>query len=472
MQPTRRFWGTAGVGVVLTASAVVFARPLLFVPAATVFAWLLASQIAFVHSISRFDDTLDVDQYIDRDATVVDEPTVLSIGADGTPESLSVTIRPQLSAGLIAETEAVHDFNESIQVSVRSPIAGNHRIHPPEFEIRDPTGLFSERLVRGPKRQLRVEPRRPRRVHVGEGGNAIAAAFGEHTGARGKGGVVPAELREYTTAESANQIDWKATARLPTTHVREFEAETDLAAILIIDARSGLDVGTDGETAMDYLRAAALNYLAAAEPLGDPVGCFGIDDDGIRRLVAPASSTRGYKRVREAISDLTSESDSGRRRRSPPLAVRSQQLDRETTFGKTLTTYAGARSPAVGSADPVTAAIRSAQQRQSGTVQFVLFTDDTDRADVRNAVAAASPTNNPISVFLAPRVLYEPGSLADLRRAADRYRGFERFRRTLANIEGVRAMEVAPGDRLDTVLEATAVQQNNAGMGAGHPANR
>jgi uncharacterized protein (DUF58 family) len=459
VQPTRRFWGTAGVGVVLTAGAVLFAQPLLFVPAATVFAWLLASQVAFVHALSRFDDTLAVDQYIDRDATVVDEPAVLSIEADGTPASLSVTVRPRLSAGLIAETEAIHDFDETVQVSVRSPVAGRHEITPPEFDIRDPTGLFSERLVRGPAQQLRVEPRRPRRVHVGEGGNTITAAFGEHTGARGEGGLIPAELREYTSAESANRIDWKATARLPTTHVREFEAETDLARILIIDARSGLDLGTDGETAMDYLRAAALNYLAAAESLGDPVGCFGIGDEGIRRLVAPTSSTRGYERVREAISDLTSDSDSGHRRRSPPLTVRSQQLDRETAFGQTLARYTGARPSAVSSSEPVTAAIRSARQQQSGTVQFALFTDDADRADVRNAVGAASPSNNPVSVFLTPRVLYEPGSLADLRRAADRYGGFERFRRTLANIEGVRAMEVAPGDRLDTVLEATAIEQ-------------
>jgi uncharacterized protein (DUF58 family) len=458
VQPTRRFWETSGVGVVLTAAAVLFARPLLFVPAATVFAWLLASQVAFVHALSKFDDTLTVDQSFDREAAVVDDPAILSIAVDGTPESLSVVVQPRPSAGLISETDLAYDFSESIQVSIHSPVAGTHQVDPPEFEIRDPTGLFSERLVRGPEQQLRVEPRRPRRVHVGEGGDAVAAAFGEHTGSRGEGGLVPAELREYTTAESANRIDWKATARLPTTHVREFEAETDLATILIIDARSGLDIGTDGETAMDYLRAAALNYLAAAESIGDPVGCFGIDDDGVRRLVAPTSSTRGYERVREAISDLTSESDSERRHRSPPLAVRSRRLDRETTFGQTLATYTGARPPAASSAEPVTAAVRSARQHHSGTVQFALFTDDADRADVRNAVGAATPADNPVSIFLAPRVLYEPGSLADLPRAAERYGGFEQFRRTLANIEGVRAMEVAPGDRLDTVLEATAIE--------------
>jgi uncharacterized protein (DUF58 family) len=461
VQPTRRFWGTIGVGVVLTAAAVLFARPLLFVPAATVIAWLLASQVAFVYALSRFDDTLTVDQFIEREATVVDESAVLSIVVDGTPESLSVAVRPRLSASLIAEHEPVYDFDESIQVGVRSPVAGRHEINAPEFEIRDPTGLFSERLARGPKRQLRVEPRRPRRVHVGEGGNTITAAFGEHSGARGKGGLIPAEIREYTTTEPANRIDWKATARLPTTHVREFEAETDLATILIIDARSGLDIGTDGETAMDYLRATALNYLAAAESLGDPVGCVGIDDEGIRRLMAPTSSTRGYEQVREAISDLTSASGSERQRRSPPLAVRSQQLHRETTFWQTLTAYTSARPPAMSSAEPITAAIRSARQYHSGTVQFALFTDDADRADIRNAIGAASPANNPVSVFLAPRILYEPGSLADIRRAADRYGGFERFRRTLANIEGVRAMEVAPGDRLDTVLEATSVEQTS-----------
>jgi len=51
-------------------------------------------------------------------------------------------------------------------------------------------------------------------------------------------------------------------------------------------------------------------------------------------------------------------------------------------------------------------------------------------------------------------VLYEPGGLADLERAYDRYLAFEEFRRELAKLDGVTALEVGPADRLSAVLEA------------------
>ncbi len=59
-----------------------------------------------------------------------------------------------------------------------------------------------------------------------------------------------------------------------------------------------------------------------------------------------------------------------------------------------------------------------------------------------------------VTVFLAPTILYEPGGLADVERASDRYREFEALRRDLARLDRVRAFEVGPGDRLATVLES------------------
>jgi len=57
-------------------------------------------------------------------------------------------------------------------------------------------------------------------------------------------------------------------------------------------------------------------------------------------------------------------------------------------------------------------------------------------------------------VLLAPSVLYEPGGLADIEQAYDRYVEFEQFRRELARIDNVTALEVGPTDRLSAVIEA------------------
>lgn len=80
--------------------------------------------------------------------------------------------------------------------------------------------------------------------------------------------------------ESASRIDWKATARLSSPYVREYEAESDQTTLLVFDARSSLGTGLPGETALDYLRTIALSHVAAAQRLGDPLGCYGIDAKG------------------------------------------------------------------------------------------------------------------------------------------------------------------------------------------------
>jgi len=63
-------------------------------------------------------------------------------------------------------------------------------------------------------------------------------------------------------------------------------------------------------------------------------------------------------------------------------------------------------------------------------------------------------------------VLYEPGGLADLERAYDRYLAFEEFRRELAKLDGVTALEVGPADRLSAVLEAGDRDREGARMSA------
>jgi hypothetical protein len=59
-----------------------------------------------------------------------------------------------------------------------------------------------------------------------------------------------------------------------------------------------------------------------------------------------------------------------------------------------------------------------------------------------------------VLVFLTPQVLFEPGGLADMEDAYERYVDFEEFRRELARLERVSAFEIAPGDRLEGVLAA------------------
>jgi uncharacterized protein (DUF58 family) len=343
-------------------------------------------------------------------------------------------------------------LREPLVAAIKAPLAGIHTLEAPTVLVTDSSGLFRERLTRGKAREIAVEPREPNRVHVGEGGESIPTAFGEHAVDSGERGLIPAEIREYEAEESIARIDWKATARLGTPHVREFEVESELATVLIADRRGHLDFGPSGETVFEYLRSSALGYLSAAEALGDPIGCYTVDDDEIELLVEPTGSKRGYGSIRQRLRTVTTTSPAKSRRRKESLNQRSPMFERETTFGQTLAPYTNA-AITTASLNPLTAAVKRAVNTREGTVRLAVFTDDSDHAELRDVIAEAKQADARLSLFIAPRSLYETGQSRDEGTVNEQYREFERFRRQLAAIDGVTAYEVAPRDRIERVLE-------------------
>jgi hypothetical protein len=104
--------------------------------------------------------------------------------------------------------------------------------------------------------------------------------------------------------------------------------------------------------------------------------------------------------------------------------------------------------------DPLFRAVEVGSAETRGRLWTVIVTDDSDREAVYEAARHATGGDGHALVFLTPRVLYEPGALADLDAADERYRSFESFRRDLETIPRVTAFEVAPGDRLDALVTA------------------
>jgi uncharacterized protein (DUF58 family) len=359
------------------------------------------------------------------------------------------------------ETFPTVEPGETVTATVTGQLVGEHTFGPPELTVRGAGGLFTETYARGPTCELVVEAREPGRIHIGTGGDAASSTFGAHTAGSGASGLVPAELREYVAGDPAARIDWNATARLARPHVREFDTDAELTTLFIIDRRERLDLGPPGETAFETLRASALHYLAITESLEDPVQCFGVTDTEIERLAGDTDGTRTYETLRRRIRGLTVDDASGATgspERPQTLAQRSPTLDPTTPFGRTLRPYLRGGT-AVRTADPLAAAVRNGVTTQRHGTQLALFTDDSDRAEIRNAVTEARRRNGRVAVFLAPRVLYEPGELDDPT-ATERYRSFEEFRQLLHSIPDVTAYEVAPQARIDRLLETTArVQQ-------------
>lgn len=477
MRVTRRFWTVVGVGAVLVGGAVLFARPVLLGGAAVIGAWLLATQALFIGRLARLDDGLSIDQSVQpqRVPTDVNVQVTLSVTVDQeSPLAFRVESNPPVTAVGSTQADRTLDITPRTREAtanylLQMPTAGAFTFDPATVTIGDSAGLFSETIDRGSTPTVEIQPRAPRHIHVGEGGQAVATAFGEHEVGRLGTGLEPAELREYQAGDAARRIDWKATARLGHPFVREFEAETDRTTALVVDHRTPLGHGPAGETKLDYLREVALAFIASTQELDDPLGLYTVGDDGLTGREQPEAGPQQYATIRtrlqtlrpitgERVPDGETATAADTTFRSPGDARRAADrlATQDDAFSTTLHPYFETTSPYIEriKGDPLFRAVEVTLTRIRGPVWTVILTDDTNPAECRETVKLARRGEDQVLVFLAPSVLFEPGGLGDLEQAYDRYREFEEFRRDLAQLERVSALEVGPGDRLEAVLSS------------------
>ena len=81
-----------------------------------------------------------------------------------------------------------------------------------------------------------------------------------------------AEHKEYAPGDEIKHIDWRAYAKLDKHYVKRFEMETNLRALVVVDASGSMGYGRTGLTKLGYAKvcAGALAHLLSRQ--GDQVG--------------------------------------------------------------------------------------------------------------------------------------------------------------------------------------------------------
>lgn len=481
MQLTRRLWAVLALAGLLAALAVGLGQPLFLAGATLVGVWVLATQYSFLSELERTARAMSITHSPARSVVRTNESTPVTFSATlDEPTSLSLGIDAGLPTAVTTTPTALHAVLPSGSTtaertaSVTWPIAGRHRFDSPRLLATD--GLFAETLTVGDRPTVTVEPREPRSVHVGEGGEQLASTYGEHESTQRGSGIEPAEIREYTPGDTTSRIDWKATARLATPHVREHESHTNQRTLLVADHRTPLALGPPNETKLDYLRDTMLATAKNARTLNDPVGLLGVGDGGITTSLELRTTAESYVTVRRELLELepgpsdnvggaggdssgTDVRDGYPTREGPTLrTVRRSVNDLEhepDQFTETLRPFYADRQPYRRRIRerPLFNAVRTVLEPTSEATWIAIFTDDSNPPELRETVSLARRNGASVAVFLAPTVLYEEHDSAGLDRARSRYVDFEEFRRELAGMNGVRAFEVGPGDRLSAILE-------------------
>ncbi|WP_323174546.1 DUF58 domain-containing protein [Natrialba sp. PRR66] len=483
MRVTRRFWAALALSGFLAALAAILERPLLLSGSVLIGAWILAAQYSFLAALERTTRTMSVTQSPASSSVRTDssmavtlavtlaEPVPLHLGIEAglpvatTGDSLHVAVTPETTS---SEQTA----------SVTWPVAGRQQFSAPRLTATD--GLFVATFPTGDRPTVTVEPRGPRRIHVGEGGTRLASAAGEHTSAQHGSGIELAEIREYTPGDATRRIDWKATARLGTPHVREHETDTDQRTLLVVDHRSSLATGPPNETKLDYLRNVMLATARNAHDLTDPIGLLGIGDGGTTTYLEPATALDSYTTIRRELLELepssidAQHSENAHLSRSNAAVMQSphesptlrtvrrsaSDLDEFETasgsFGQILRPFYADQQPYRWRIreQPLFNSVRTALASNSEAVWMAVFTDDSNPTELRETVSLARQNGAAVTIFLAPTVLYDSQAAGDRERMRNQYLEFETLRRELAGMDRVRALEVGPRDRLSTILEA------------------
>lgn len=463
MRPTARFWTVAAVGGALGLWGIVLDAPSLLLGGAAVGGWLLATQYRFLRDVEAALSGLTVDLGVDETPILAEEETQVRLEArlaETTPVALRVSAPTPTGVGDELPPLALDERHEVAVADLSWPVAGTFEFDAPRVTATDRHGLFTQTVAHGSSPSVVVEPRAPREIHVGRGGDETVTGFGDHDTGRTGSGLKPADVRAYVPGDTVRQIDWKATARLAEPHVREYEVETDRETRLFLDHRASMGEGPGGRTKLDYLRQVALAFVADAGRLSDSLGCYTVGGGGLTDVSDPSTADDHLAAIQRRLLSLAPTAADARPDRAYSPAAARRRADRLAADGSRFATilrpYFQHQDPYVEQFDsePLFTAVRRHQTTAETLGVTVLLTDDARRAELRETVRLARRTGGQVLVFLAPTVLYRPGGLGDLADAYDEYVEFEEFRRSLDALDRVTAYEVGPRDRLTAVLDA------------------
>lgn len=476
MRVARRGIALAGLVGAFVLLGTLLNRPLLLVGGGTLAAWLIGVQFRFLRELEVItagtSASLDADPQrgvTGRRFAVQGELST----AQPSPVSLTATLALPVTARSRTIEAARLDPEEKTALATAAfelPVAGEHTVTLTDVEATDSHELFTATIPVDETITVTAEPPATSDLHVGQGGDqAFVASFGDRTTGQTDTGIEPVTVREYAPGDTFDRIDWRATARLQTPHVREFERESERPLLLVIDSRVADRDTTAPDSAaqsvyppLAYAREVGFYLLETARAADDPIGLYIVSEAGLTTQYEPRAGAAAYQRVRTALHELAPSGSTVEHTRtgtrashhSPTASLRTD----ESAFGRALSPFLEMQSTTSVTEPPLLAAIQTAVASLRGTPWVAMIAPDTQAAEFEQAVELAVRQGAGVSAFVLATPLFEPDALGTLEQTYTSYRETERFRRSLASLPDVDAFEVAPSGQLERLLRAPTTE--------------
>jgi uncharacterized protein (DUF58 family) len=106
--------------------------------------------------------------------------------------------------------------------------------------------------------------------------------------------------RQYTPGDDLRRVDWKVWGKQDRLYVKQYEEDTDLRCVLLVDTSASMSYGSGPLSKCDYAvtAAAALAYLLLRQQ--DAVGCA-VFDEAIRQTIPLRTSTSHLTTIVRAL---------------------------------------------------------------------------------------------------------------------------------------------------------------------------
>ncbi len=158
-----------------------------------------------------------------------------------------------------------------------------------EVQMIDPRGLFTcrtfidpgtEVFVRASKKEIAMAALMSKRKRFEVTGTAHRRHTRTHR-------ADFRTVRDYMAGDRFRDIDWKATSRLTKLMTKEFEQETNLPTVLLMDATLGMRELTGKVSKIDHAVALGLQLAMVLHSFNHPVGMISFDETRVLDHLSP-----------------------------------------------------------------------------------------------------------------------------------------------------------------------------------------
>src|SRR5207249_5271287 len=110
--------------------------------------------------------------------------------------------------------------------------------------------------------------------------------------------------RFYVPGDEPRRLDWRVLARTDRPYIKEYDEETNLRCLLLVDGSGSMSYGGAGNTKSDYAAklAAALAYLMLGQTESVGLGVLG---QRMEHWLSPRSGVKQLSRILETLERVS-----------------------------------------------------------------------------------------------------------------------------------------------------------------------